>query len=133
LLRNILLDRLLLKFALSETDFHKTTCRIMPMHVTGVWSTCKTKLMDNSHSTFIKKQCIKLLIDLNLNVHDKSANTIHRLVNVLKNWNVLHTMIFNFLWFLYSGVPRNFFRGGGFNKFSWGQRTENGDLVAVAP
>ena len=23
-----------------------------------------------------------------------------------------------------SGVPRNFVRGGGFNKFSWGQRTE---------
>jgi len=31
-----------------------------------------------------------------------------------------------------SGVPRNFVRGG-FNKFSWGQRTENGDLGAVAP
>ena len=30
-----------------------------------------------------------------------------------------------------SGVPRNFV--GGFNKFSWGQRTENGDLGAVAP
>jgi hypothetical protein len=29
-----------------------------------------------------------------------------------------------------SGVTRNFFRG--FNKFSWGQRTENGDLGAVA-
>jgi len=35
---------------------------------------------------------------------------------------------------LFSGVLRNFIPGGRgvFNKFSWGQRTENGDLGAVA-
>jgi len=32
-----------------------------------------------------------------------------------------------------SGVPRNFVRGGGFNKFIWGQGAENGYLGAVAP
>ena len=33
-----------------------------------------------------------------------------------------------------SGVPRNFVRGGGFNKISWGQRTERtGIWGAVAP
>jgi hypothetical protein len=32
-----------------------------------------------------------------------------------------------------SGVPRNFFSGGGFNKFSWGQRRANGDLGGGSP
>ena len=32
----------------------------------------------------------------------------------------------------YSGVPSNFV-WEGFNKFCWGQRTENGDLGVVAP
>jgi hypothetical protein len=27
-----------------------------------------------------------------------------------------------------SGVPRNFFRGGGFNNFSWGQRAERTEI-----
>jgi len=32
-----------------------------------------------------------------------------------------------------SGVPRNLVRWGCFNKFSWGQKTENGDLWAIDP
>ena len=37
-------------------------------------------------------------------------------------------------WYLsVSGVPRNFFRWGGFNKFSWGQRTERTGIWGGSP
>ena len=32
-----------------------------------------------------------------------------------------------------SGVPRNFFVGGDFNKFSWGQRTERTGIWGRSP
>ena len=40
-----------------------------------------------------------------------------------------------YMWYVEqgSGVPRNFFWGGGFNKFSWGQRTQRTGIWGHSP
>ena len=49
-------------------------------------------------------------------------------IDVLLTYELTCLSVIEDMTLMISGVPRNFFRGG-FNKFSWGQRTERGPGV----
>jgi len=132
-----------LLFVSDPTDKNPKDCA---EHVDGLYfEICSRMNIDNEHVSFVlcgeiipeicpsslDTHCIQnvspCFIQKVFNLHwtAASVNVLSELIDVdCKNcmkqlYLILVIMTSN------SGVPRNFLRGGGFNKFSWGQRTES--------